>query len=135
LAETAIEGDTTMTSNDRTNVAARTLKAFVADFAVALLLFAAVTGVFSIGTSNAFPAPPPAELVRLTADLAAQAAFVPALVVEQPVFAELTAGPTRGQTLLVLAFAFATLAAMNMAVLRHLRTAYASPRRRSWGRG
>ena len=39
------------------------------------------------------------------------------------------------QALLLLSVAFAALAALNLGFWRHLRRAYASPRRSVWGRG
>jgi hypothetical protein len=39
------------------------------------------------------------------------------------------------QAMILLSFAFAVIVAVNLAFLRHLRRAYASPRRSGWGRG
>jgi hypothetical protein len=112
----------------------RSIRRFIADFAAALVLFAIVAGAFSVPSSNAFPAPPPAELVGPAFHTLTSSAVLPVLLVEQPNFASLAGPPPRGSLLTLLALAFATLTAMNMAVWRHLRTAYASPRRRSWRR-
>jgi hypothetical protein len=43
--------------------------------------------------------------------------------------------PRRPQTLLLLSVALAALVAFNLAFWRHLRRAYASPRRSVWRRG
>lgn len=45
------------------------------------------------------------------------------------------ASDNRGQTLVLLGIALAGLIAANLAFLRHLRRAYASPRRGGWRRG
>lgn len=107
------------------------LRRFAADFTLALIAFAAMAGLFSIGASNAFPAVPPPELSL------AQAVFTqqPAMVVAAPVFGTSTDGPTQAQTLMLLAFAFATLVATNLAIGRHLMAAYVVPlRKRACGR-
>jgi hypothetical protein len=41
----------------------------------------------------------------------------------------------RGQALVLLSLAFAVIVASNLAFVRHLRRAYASPRRSVWRRG
>lgn len=102
------------------------LRRFAADFTLALVAFAALAGLFSIGASNAFPALPPPELSL------AQAAWTqqPAMIVATPVFASTADGPTHTQTLLLLACAFATLVAANLAIGRHLISAYVAPLRK-----
>jgi hypothetical protein len=101
---------------------------FFLDFALGMLVFAAVVGIFSISSSNAFPAPPPIEL--LTMGLTPQpAGFVPLLSDVAPTPRLEQGVPTH--TVVLLALAFSTLTAFNLAVWRHLRTAYASPRRRA----
>lgn len=102
-------------------------KAFVIDFALGLMAFSAMIGIFSIAESNAFPVLPPAELLGLNPLQPSPAAFVPALTEVAPA-PFLTPGiPT--YVVALFALTFASLTAFNLAVWRHLRTAYASPRR------
>jgi hypothetical protein len=105
---------------------------FLMDFALGLLVFSAVVGAFSITSSNAFPGPPPVELLGMGPAMGlapSPAAFVP-LLSDVALTPRLQAGlPTH--TYILLALAFSTLTAFNLAVWRHLRTAYASPRRRA----
>ena len=103
---------------------------FAFDFMLALVAFAALTGLLSVSSSNAFPALPPPELSL------AQTVWMPqpAMFVATPVFALTTdalaqAVPSHSMTLLVLAFAFATLVAGNLAIGRHLMSAYGVPPR------
>ena len=102
------------------------LRRFAADFALALVAIAAIAGLFGVGASNAFPAPLPAELSLAHAVLAHQ----PAMTVATPVFASASDGPSQAQTLVLLALAFATLLATNLAIGRHLMTAYVAPLRK-----
>jgi hypothetical protein len=67
------------------------------------------------------------ELVRGTIDLLASA-FVIWLV-------SLAAAVHHGSSFVLLTIAVAGLTACNLAFLRHLRRAYASPRRGVWRRG
>ena len=103
-----------------------TLRRFAADFALALLAFAAIAGLFNVGASNAFPAPPPPELSLVRAVLME----TPAMIVATPTFSATADGPSAAQTLMVLAFAFATLVATNLAIGRHLVSAYVAPVRK-----
>jgi hypothetical protein len=57
------------------------------------------------------------------------------MIISQPTFPGAVQGPGAVQTLTLLAFAFASLVATNLAIGRHLLSAYASPRRRVWGKG
>jgi hypothetical protein len=106
------------------------IRRFSVDFAAGLLVFAVCAGLFSIGASNAFPAPPPPELSLVSALLPP-----PTMIVTIPAFPGELQGPGPFQTLTLLAFAFASLVATNMAIGRHLLSAYASPRRRGWRKG
>jgi hypothetical protein len=110
----------------------RPVVTFLMDFALGLLVFSAVVGAFSITSSNAFPGPPPVELLGIGTGMGltpSPAAFVP-LLSDVALTPRLQAGlPTH--TYILLALAFSTLTAFNLAVWRHLRTAYASPRRRA----
>jgi hypothetical protein len=129
LATPATEAEFMTTLATSTHVV-RSLRLFAIDFMAALLVFAVLAGAFSVTQSNAFPAPPPLELTSAATAVALPLAGVPALLVEKPAFPSLEA-PSSQHTMWLLAIAFATLTAFNMAVWRHLRTAYASPRRRS----
>jgi hypothetical protein len=113
----------------------RGIRALFADFVIALLLFSACLGGYSSDRGHAFPAPPPAEL---TAQHAARAidratATEAGIPVAYPAFQPFE--EPRSTDLQLLAVALATLAAFNLAVWRHLRRAYASPRRSPWRRG
>jgi hypothetical protein len=104
----------------------RTLRRFVVDFAAALCVFSVFAGLFSIGASNAFPIPPPPEL-----SLASSLMPPPAMITAIPTFPGVAEGPSMLQTLTLLAFAFASLVATNLAIGRHLLAAYATPRRKT----
>jgi hypothetical protein len=103
----------------------RIVRKFARDFAGALLVFAVFAGLFSIGASNAFPIPPPPEL-----SLASALLPPPTMIVAVPAFPGAIDGPVPAWTLSLLAVAFASLVATNLAIGRHLLAAYASPRRR-----
>jgi hypothetical protein len=109
----------------------RALRLFVADFSAALLLFAMLSGVFSITHGNAFPGPPPPDLVALSAPTAqlVQAAVQPAMVVASPAIVTTPTEAARPQLMVLLALALASLMAANMALWRHLRVVYAAPQR------
>jgi hypothetical protein len=108
------------------SLGANMARQFVTDFALALLVFAFFAGVFSVSSGHAFPAPPPSELVPAAAHAIA---FVPTLAIIPP---SLPTDPAQPWSLLpLLAMTTSALLAFNLAVLRHLRSAYASPRRRS----
>ncbi len=106
------------------------IRRFVVDFGTAFLLFAICAGLFSIDASNAFPAPPPPEL-----SLASALLPPPTMIFATPTFPGAIEGPGPLQTLALLAFAFASLIATNLAIGRHLLSAYASPRGRRWRKG
>jgi hypothetical protein len=108
----------------------RPVRTFVMDFAVALLVFSVVIGAFSVTSGNAFPAPPPPDLLPPALALAQSTAFVQPLHIAAPALS-MFEQPTSQLTAALLALTFASLTAFNLAVWRHLRTAYASPRRRS----
>ena len=55
-----------------------------------------------------------------------------AALVNRPTF---TAELARPSAITALAIAFALMFTLNLAILRHLRRVYASPRRRGWRRG
>lgn len=101
------------------------IRRFVVDFAAALLLFAICAGLFGIDASNAFPGPPPPELSIASALLPP-----PGMILSTPTFPGMIEGPGLWQTLTLLAFAFASLVATNLAIGRHLRSAYATPGRK-----
>ena len=105
-----------------------TLGRFIVDFALALVVFIAAAGLIGTDTGNAFPAPPPPDLVKgaLLPVVQPLSIIVPSI---------LPAPDTAGPALVLLAIAFATLAATNLAIGRHLLSAYASPRRRAGRKG
>jgi hypothetical protein len=119
-----------LVSADDLAAGGQVIRRFVVDFAASLLVFALCAGLFSIGTSYAFPMPPPPELSFASALLPP-----PTMNLAVPTFPSSLHGPGPLETLTLLAFAFASLVATNMAIGRHLLSAYASPRRRGWGKG
>jgi hypothetical protein len=107
----------------------RSVRTFALDFSAALFVFMLVVGAFSVTSGHAFPAPPPPDLLPPALAFTQPAAFVQPLHLAAP-FPTFDANISP-LTTVVLALAFASLTAFNLAVWRHLRTAYASPRRRS----
>ena len=108
----------------------------IADFAVAMVLFWAVT-LYVHGAHNrahAVGAPRIGQETILNAAIPAPASWQAWAVTDQ-------APATRGrdfdqrQALALLSVAFASIVALNLAFWRHLRRVYASPRRRVWRRG
>jgi hypothetical protein len=92
------------------------------DFAIALALFFVLIGPLAVGESGAFPAPPPAELVRPDdtkyAQLGVQAevaAFKSSVAMAD------RAASSRDANFGLLAITFATLVAFNLFLLRHFR--------------
>ena len=115
------------------------VRRWVADFALAFVLFWAAALGLGAAHSRAYAVPLPV-LVReaMTPDTA------PSSRANRANLASLRAGtPSRAyqpgtspeHARLLLSLAIATLAAMNLGFWRHLRRVYASPRRRVWRRG
>jgi len=114
------------------------LRRIGADFALAFLLLCAAA--FAVGTihSRAHAVPLPAIDSQAILEGSSLAGL-------QPVAAHPTGAPTRSdahkahasprQAQLLLSLAFAAIVAFNLAFWRHLRRAYASPRRNVWRRG
>lgn len=105
---------------------------WLADFALALALFWSVAFVVSAHT-HAHALPPLAK--EATGLSPAVRAGLRAPEADRPFepWHKAQAGPAHA--LLLLSLAFAALAACNLAIWRHLRRVYASPRRRGWRRG
>jgi hypothetical protein len=109
---------------------------WVADFALALVLFWVAAPALGAAYSHAYAVSLPV-LVRQ--------AIVPDAAPSSPAsLGPNELGRTAGQSIhekspeharLLLSLAFATLAAINLGLWRHLRRVYASPRRRVWRRG
>ena len=108
---------------------------WLTDFSVALSLF--WFGLFAFGGvqnhAHAVPLPPRAATAADHPNALNLHAWGHATQVELRVLRESHQDHTR--TLILLSVAFAGLAASNLAFLRHLRRAYASPRRSVWRRG
>ena len=102
------------------------VRRWVADFAVAFVLFWAAALGLGAAHSRAYAVALPV-LVRevMTGDAA------PARPVANAIHKPETS-PEHAR--LLLSLAFATLAAINLGFWRHLRRVYASPRRRAWRR-
>ena len=105
-----------------------TLRRAAIDFALALTLFWLLTFALSTHDGKAHavplyvPSASPERVNRLTLLAFEPHAAHPGL-------------PSDWQSLALLSLAFALLAALNLAIWRHLRRAYASPRRGVWRRG
>ena len=108
---------------------------WLTDFSVALSLF--WFGLFAFGGmqnhAHAIPLPTRATATADHPNALNLHAWSRAAQVELRVLRESRQDHTR--TLILLSVAFAGLAACNLAFLRHLRRAYASPRRSVWRRG
>jgi hypothetical protein len=79
-------------------------------------------GTIGTGAGNAFPMPPPAELLPLNEAMAAIAHPL-MLHIDPPTLSAL-AEPNSQVLGLLLSLVLSTLAAFNMAIWRHLRRAY-----------
>lgn len=129
-----------MRQTARTSGPTRAIGTMAIDFALGLTIFAGIAGFVATDNSAAFPAPPPPELTRMET---AGTAVVPRSASRVQLAAFTTPpeiGPARmpsspASVSLLLALSFATMTALNLAFWRHLRRAYASPRRGSWRRG
>ena len=66
---------------------------------------------------------------------AAENSMVAALLRAPAIAADLASGPGRGSAILILGLTFSLMFAFNLALWRHLRRVYASPRRGEWRRG
>ena len=113
------------------------LRRGIADFAIALALFWVI--IFSTGLQNgqAYAVPlPDFTLERVTEPALVNfpawpsAASTSLQITESP-----AAYAARQQALVLLSVTVAVLVAFNLAFWRHLRRAYASPRRGVWRRG
>jgi hypothetical protein len=108
-----------------------TLRRAAIDFALALAFFWLLA--FAVGSpggkAHAVPLYAPQELPQLAPDSAHH------LTVLSFEARGSRAGLAHRQSLGLLSLAFALLAALNLAIWRHLRRAYASPRRGVWRRG
>ncbi|HET6927898.1 MAG TPA: hypothetical protein VFI48_13700 [Hyphomicrobiaceae bacterium] len=126
------------------------VRRWVADFALAFVLFWAAALGFGVAHSRAYAVPLPVlgrEVVTPDAgpsDPAMNRAMNPAMnpaslraSEQRPTVGHATQQPEPSpeHARLLLSLAFATLAAMNLGFWRHLRRVYASPRRRvgRWG--
>ncbi len=124
----------------------QSIKRFVFDFTVVFVTFAAAAGLFRVSESHAFPAPVPLELVApahqqgqlggvAVIDVAAKVRGDEKLAVSS-LYAAAARGPTfaamrsdETAILVVLAFAIASIAALNLALLRHVRQVVTAGRR------
>jgi len=110
------------------------LRRAVVDFTLALTLFWVLT--FALSSHDGSKA----HAVPLFADSPAPQATAPERVSRLTLLsfeprASRSSAPSERQSLGLLSLAFAVLAAFNLAIWRHLRRAYASPRRGVWRRG
>jgi hypothetical protein len=113
------------------------LRRWAVDFALAFAFFWAVAFAVSISHTRAYAVPLPVlgkELVVRDAAQSNQANFrAPESGRSNQAAAKVQSSP--GQALLLLSLAIAAIAAFNIGFWRHLRRAYASPRRSVWRRG
>jgi hypothetical protein len=109
-----------------------TLRRGAIDFALALTLFWLLTFAFSShgGKAHAVPLYAGPQAVQ-----AAAPDRVNRLALSFEARGSRPSLPNASQALGLLSLAFALLAALNLAIWRHLRRAYASPRRGVWRRG
>jgi hypothetical protein len=112
------------------------LRRWIADFAVAFALFWGV--VLAVGFAHthahALPLPSFARQTVAPGTVAVQAGLL-ARESDHPFEAWRSVQARPERALLLFSVAFAVLAAFNLAILRHLRRVYASPRRSGWRRG
>jgi hypothetical protein len=101
-------------------------RGFWVDLLIGFTVFVLGVSWLSLGASEAFPMPPPSELLAVLDPAADVAPFVPALRVDMPAF-----GPLRGAGSLghwtawvALGAAFSSVFAANLALVRHVRHAY-----------
>jgi len=108
-----------------------TLRRGAIDFALALTLFWLLTLAFSShdGKAHAVPLYANPQGVQAAPDR------VNRLALSFETRGSRATPPNASQALGLLSLAFALLAALNLAIWRHLRRAYASPRRGVWRRG
>ena len=118
-----------LVSSNRARPDMRSLRRFLVDFSLALAAFAVAAGLIGVDASNAFPLLPPPDLNFVAV------VPPPTMVAALPTFPGTPEAPNTTQTLALLALAFATLVATNLAIGRHLLRVYASPRRRGWRKG
>jgi len=102
-----------------------------ADFAMALALFWAVALYVSGDHNRAHAVAAP----RIGKETIQNAAIPRPASWQGPVVPRARADIDRQQALALLSVAFAAIVALNLAFWRHLRRAYASPRRSVWRRG
>jgi hypothetical protein len=96
---------------------------FWRDFAIGLAVFVVATLWLSVGPGEAFPMPPPIEVMGFVDIAVGVPGFIPAFRADVPAFA----APVLDRTAIVpLALAFAGVFAANIALVRHLRHAYLS---------
>ena len=110
------------------------LRRAAVDFTLALTLFWVLT--FALSSHDGSKA----HAIPLFADNLAPQATAPEPVSRLTLLsfeprASRSSAPSERQSLGLLSLAFALLAAFNLAIWRHLRRAYASPRRGVWRRG
>lgn len=110
------------------------LRRAIADFAIALALFWSIALGNGVNIDRAHAVPLPEFMAQRLAEPAAAGrplVGAPSLIIsESP-----AAYAARQQSLVLASIAFAAIVACNLAFWRHLRRAYASPRRRVWRRG
>jgi hypothetical protein len=109
-----------------------TLRRGAIDFALALMLFWLLIFAFSThdGKAHAVPLYANPQGMQAAPDRVNRLALL-----SFETRASRATPPNADQALGLLSLAFALLAALNLAIWRHLRRAYASPRRGVWRRG
>ena len=115
----------------------RSFGRWLADFGLALALF--WLGVFAFGGSHnhahAIPLPTRAAARPTTSPSALNVHSWGHAAQTETARSARSPAQDHTHTLILLSIAFAGLAALNLAFLRHLRRVYASPRRGVWRRG
>jgi hypothetical protein len=110
------------------------LRLIVIDFVLAVALIWTSVLVAGLARGRAHAAGP-ATAGALVQSLAAHAPQSQPVGVQGARYTRERVGSSRLETYLALSLSVAALAALNLAFWRHLRRAYASPRRSRWRRG
>jgi hypothetical protein len=110
---------------------------WIRDFALAFAIFWTVAFAVSVSHTRAYAVPLPVLGKELVVRDSAQPSMTTFRASESDrpnrAVAKIQSSPE--QALLLLSLAFAAIAAFNLGFWRHLRRAYASPRRSVWRRG
>jgi hypothetical protein len=111
------------------------LRRGIADFAIAMALFWAVAFYVHGAHNRAHAVALPKTDWQAMMSVSVTHANWPGVPESRAARRQSGVGRDQRQAMILLSFAFAAIVAVNLAFLRHLRRAYASPRRSGWRRG